>query len=335
MKFLRYTVIVVASLLWLGGCSRTVMHELYEVGLVQDDYRFGDLYRLSSLPQFKEVVPPCPPGPAYPDTSRTDLYIIGDSFTEPARLAKADLPVHALRYFHWDRDLDQHVKLDTTHRNVLVIESVERHFRQHVEVTPTQNMRVVSDTIGTGGQGQPSDWGHTLVDWIKAKGIEERLETVLFSQDLFLWFREAKASLTLALFDRYNDQVSLSHDRKTIFSNLDTDPPMTSSFTPLRDTYLDSLVRNLNQAADFYRKAGFDEVILSIIPNKVTMLEQDRGTYNHLIERVQQHPDLRLTVLDTYTPYRRSLVPLYAKGDTHWNCTGRAIWLAALRERLR
>ncbi|MEZ0606952.1 hypothetical protein ACAW74_00490 [Fibrella sp. WM1] len=333
MKLLRYTVLIVASLLWLGGCSRTVMHELYQVGFIPDDYRFGDLYRLSSLPQFKEPVTPCSPPATYPDTSRTDLYLIGDSFTEPGRLAKADLPIHALYYFHWDRDRDRAVQLDTTRRNVLVIESVERHFRQHVEPTPTYNINVVSDTTGTNGpQDESTQWGHTLVDWIKSKGIEERLETLMFSRDLFLWFREVKASINLALFDRYSDQVELSTDRQAIFTNLDINHPLSSAFTPLRDTYLDSLVLKLNVAADHYRKAGFDEVVLSIIPNKVTMLEQDRGAYNHLIERIQQHPNLRLTVLDTYAPYRRSRVPLYSKGDTHWNCAGRTIWLDALRQ---
>lgn len=335
MKLLRYTVLVVASLLWLGGCSRTVMHELYQVGFIPDDYRFGDLYRLSSLPQFKEPVTPCPAAPTYPDTARTDLYVLGDSFTEPGRLAKADLPVRALHYFHWDHDLNRRVQLDTTHRNVLVIESVERHVRQHIATPPTQNLLVVTDTVGTNSPHQQSaHWGTMLIDWIKATGIEDRLETTLFSRDLFLWFRETKAALTLALFNRHNDKVALSADGRAIFSELEVTNPETSAFTPLRDTYVDSLVHNLNVAAEHYRQAGFDEVMLSIIPNKVTLLEPNRGPYNHLIERIQQHPDLRLTVIDTYTPYRRSPMPLYAKSDTHWNCSGRAIWLDALRQRL-
>lgn len=334
MKLLRYTIILLVGLLWLGGCSIPVMHELYQVGFIPDDYRFGDLYRLSSLPQFKEPVTPCPPAVTYPDTARTDLYVLGDSFTEPGRLDKPDLPVHALHYFHWDHHLNRAVQLDTTRRNVLLIESVERHARQHFAAPPTQNIIVVSDSSGTTDLKRPATWSKTLIDLIKSTGIEDRLETVLFSRDVFLWFRETKAALTLALFARHSDKIALSKDSRAIFSELEVNNPDNSAFTPLRDTYVDSLVQNLNAAADQYRQAGFDAVILSVIPNKVTLLEPNRGAYNHLIERIQQHPNLRLAVLDVYTPYRQRHVPLYARSDTHWNCTGRAIWLDAVRKQL-
>jgi hypothetical protein len=325
-------------LLWLGGCSREVMHQFYQVGLIPDDYRFGDLYRLSSLPQFKTLVQPCSGPTPFPDTARTQLYVLGDSFTEPGRLAKEDLPVRSLRYFHWDHALDQAVQLDTTYRNVLLIESVERHLRQHAETSPTRNIVILGDTSGTGGQEpQRTSWGRVLIGWIKSPGIEERLETTLFSQSLFLWFREWKATLTQTLFNRHNDKVALARNGQAIYSELEVTNPANSAFVPLTDGYIDTLVTNLNAAANHYRRAGFDKVVLSIIPNKVSILEPNRGPmpYNRLLERVQGHPNLNVPVVDVYTPYRQSRQPVYELGDTHWNCTGRQIWLEQIQKALK
>lgn len=94
------------------------------------------------------------------------------------------------------------------------------------------------------------------------------------------------------------------------------------------------MVDSLNAISDRYKRAGFREVYLNIIPNKVTMLEPQRGTYNHLIERIQNHPALRVPVIDTYGTYRRLPRPPYLKSDTHWDCSGRAIWLKQVREKL-
>lgn len=339
MKVLRYLVLVIASVLWLGGCSRNVMQTLYQVGVIPDDYRFGDLYRLSNLPQFKDPVEHCPPT-TYPDSTRsaarTDLYIIGDSFTEPERVGKTDLPVSELHYLHWDKDKGRRIKLRSDRRNVLLIESVERHFREHVG-QPINH--IVIDTAQNGTtdtKPENPNWRQALIQFIKSEGIEDRLETTLFSRDLFLWFRELKATLTLNWFDRVAPTVALSSDRQALFSDLDMNPkkPLNSSFATVSDQEVNMLVDSLNRAADRYRRAGFDQVLLSIIPNKASIMEPGQRTYNHLIERIQQHPNLRLPVIDTYAAYRRSHVPVYAKGDTHWNCEGRRLWLDAVQRAL-
>lgn len=339
MKVLRYLVLAAAGLLWLGGCSRVVMQQLYQVGFIPDDYRFGDLYRLSNLPQFKDPVERCPPA-TYPDSTRsaarTDLYIIGDSFTEPERIAQADLPVSSLHYFHWDKDKSCPVRLRADRRNVLLIQSVERHFREHIQ-QPITN--IIVDTSRNGmSVTKPTkpNWRRAIIEFIKAEGIEDRLETTLFSRNVFLWFRELKATLNLNWFDRVAPTVALSSNRQTLFSDLDMNPEKryNSSFAPLTDAEVNTLVDSLNRAADRYRQAGFNQVLLSIIPNKASIMEPDQRTYNHLIERIQQHSNLRLPFVDTYTTYRRSHVPVYAKGDTHWNCEGRRIWLDTVAKNL-
>ncbi|HEY0108148.1 MAG TPA: hypothetical protein VGB67_00905, partial [Fibrella sp.] len=129
MKSIAFIILLAVCLLWVGGCSKTVMHALYQTNIIADDYRYGDLYRLSNLPQFKDPVTPCPSRHVASDSARTHLYVIGDSFTEPERLGKQDFPISYYRRVQWGNQAT--VQLDTSAHNVLLIESVERHFREH------------------------------------------------------------------------------------------------------------------------------------------------------------------------------------------------------------
>ncbi|TAE27825.1 MAG: hypothetical protein EAZ91_15650 [Cytophagales bacterium] len=329
---MRYLFLFIAIVLWLGGCSRTVMHWFYETNVVADDYRYGDLYRLANLPQFKEPQPPCPSPALSSDTAQTHLYLIGDSFTEPQRISKRDFPVSHFQYVHWDNR--SRVQLDTAKRNVLLLETVERHFREHFS-RPVVELTVVTDSTQRPAPEQVS-WSKALFDQIQSKGIEERLETVLFSQDMFLWFKELKASINLNWFDRVPPKVGISGDRNHLFVDLDVDTTkrLNASFAPLPDQELNDLVDSLNATAERFRKQGFDAVYLSMIPNKASILEPNRGQYNRLIERVQAHPRLRVPVVDVYSHYARQPGAVYANGDSHWNCTGRAIWLREVNEQL-
>ena len=336
MKFFKYAILLIISLLWLGGCSRSVLLVLADAHIVVDDYRYGDLYRLSNLPQFKDPVTPCPARPVAADSTNIHLYVIGDSFTEPERLSKQDLPVSRFHRTAWDKQ--DTIQLDPAARNVLLIESVERHFREHA-AAPIKNLFVISDSNRTNVPRQvPASWGSQLVVAIKGKGMEERLETVLFSHDFFLWFRELKAALTLTAFRRVSPTVSLSSNRHQIFIALDTDSTKTlnAGTSPVSDREISGLVATVNETATHYRALGFRQVLLSIIPNKATIQETARQrNYNHLIERVQTSPTLQVPVVDAYSLFQQRTQPLYALGDSHWNCTGRAIWIDAVLANLR
>ncbi len=335
MKFFNYVVLLVISLLWLGGCSQSMLRLLSDTHVIVDDYRYGDLYRLSNLPQFKDPVAPCPTRPVAADSTDIHFYVIGDSFTEPERLSKQDLPVSRFHRTAWDKQ--DTIQLDPAARNVLLIESVERHFREHA-ATPIQNLVVAGDSNRTDVPKIASaSWGSQLVTAIKGKGMEERLETVLFSHDFFLWFRELKAALTLSAFGRVSPTVSLSANKQQIFIALDTDSTKTlnAGTSPVSDREISGLVATVNETATHYRALGFQQVLLSIIPNKATIQETaQQRNYNHLIERVQENPALQVSVIDTYSLFRQRTQPLYALGDSHLNCTGRQLWLDALTSKI-
>ena len=328
MRFLRYSILLLTLVLWGGGLSSTVSRWLYGMGVIADDYRYGDLYRLSALPQFKQVQPVCELVNRSSDTAATQLYLIGDSFSEPERLGKSDFRVSHFQRVAWDNQ--QKVQLNPAKRNVLILESVERHVREHFAKYVNE---FVVDKDTAQAPAIPQTLRQQLSHEFHRTDVEERLESTLFSQDWAFWFKERKASLTLNWFDRASASVSLSKDHRHLFLNSDTDEkkPLNSSYSTLTDREVNALVDSINAVADRYKRMGFDAVYLSLIPNKASILEPDRGVYNHLIERIQRHPNLRVSIIDTYNPFKNSPQSPYLKSDTHWNCEGRAIWLNLTR----
>jgi hypothetical protein len=332
MRFLRYTCLLIALILWGGGLSSSLLHGLFKLGVVADDYRFGDLYRLSALPQFKQAPPDCSASIRSSDTASTHLYLIGDSFSEPQRLSQSDFRVSHFQRVAWD--YKQRVQLDPAKRNVLLIESIERHVREHF-ARPVNEFIVEADTTRTHAPQLPLK--QRISNEFHRSDVEERLETALFSRDWAFWFKELKASLTLNWFSRENASVSLSNDHQHLFLRSDTDTSKTrlSSFAYIPDRDIDVFVDSLNRVAQRYRQLGFDAVYLSVIPNKASILDTTRGDYNHLIERIQQHPGLRVPTIDTYQAFKNSPQSPYLKSDTHWNCEGRARWLNLVRQKLQ
>ena len=89
--FAKYTILFIFSFLWIVGCHPTLRRAAFEMGMTKDSYRYGDLYRLSNLAQFKQAAETCPKKFAgNRSKNNTALYIIGDSFTEKERINADD-----------------------------------------------------------------------------------------------------------------------------------------------------------------------------------------------------------------------------------------------------
>ena len=329
-KIFRLGALILFSLLWYLGFSGSLAKWLHDKGITQDDYRYGDLYRMSNLAQFKAPLEQCPV-PQNPPAGNTSLIIMGDSFTEKERLEKNHF--NGLnsynRYFITDTI---YIKLDTSKRNVLIIETVERHFRERF-TKPFTNLQV--------SENQP------IVKTTKEESLKEKVlnydvpynterhESILFSSDFFLTFKEWKAWLNWKLFNRLDEKVMLSKDGKYLLYQIDAQPSgINSCFDKISEEEIKLMVENLNLTYQFYKKAGFDEVYLSIIPNKTSILGTDLGEYNHLIERIQEDSALKIPFIDIYSPYHNSRKVLYEKGDSHWNCEGKQMWLDLVNAKL-
>jgi hypothetical protein len=324
MKYLKYSILVLGIFVWMVGLNSDLSSKISKT----DSYRYGDLYRLSNLSEFKDPVKFCtaytPPPKA--TTRRVHLYVIGDSFTEKLRMDKDDFNADVYTHLHWNEVL--HFKPDTSEINILLVESVERHFREKFLTGPIQN--VVPDSRTFVDNGHQPALMHTLDGAFNSKATEGRLDEFLFQNDFILSLKEWKANFNLNVFDRTNQEVTRINNGQDLVYYMDTDTDtaaFTSSFAEIENTEIDTLVTNLNETRILAEKMGFDKVILSIIPNKVSVLMPEYGHYNQLIDRIYQHRNLKLDFVDVYGDFKRLGTKSYLKGDSHWTCEGQYSWL--------
>ena len=326
MKILRYIVLAAGCIIWTVGLSPSILPWLWKEQVVEDGYQYGDLYKLSNLPEFRDPRHQCtgytPPARSQ-SAKKVHLYVIGDSFSEEGRVAMKDFVVDQYLRVRWDEFL--HIKLDTAAHNILLIETVERHFREKFASKMTI---LVPDSATFVAKAGPGKFVHRLDEAFKGSHTADRLDGFLFQNDFVLRMKEWKADFNHRFFNRVGTGVTLVNGDRDIVYYMDTDTPkMTSSFTPMRDTELDSVITNLNASRDFADSLGFDNVVLSIIPNKVSVLSPDYGQYNNLIERVYNHPKLGIPYVDVLADFRRMGRSAYLKGDSHWTCEGQTLWL--------
>lgn len=324
LKTVRYITLIFFAFLWFLGCSPDTAHWLGQYGLIKDDYRYGDLYRFSNLREFRVPVDKCEP-PKQLIKQAVNLYLFGDSFTEEGRIEENHFVAkNFTRRFVAEAG---YVAVKSNEKNVLIIETVERHFRERFDsvytfVKVNQVKPITETTI----------WDDILHWELPYK--TELHESILFGSDFFFTFKEWKAAINQHVFHRTDDNVQLSKDGQHLVYGLAAKPGPNSSFAKVSNSEIGSLVDNINETYIRYKKAGFSEVYLNIIPNKTSILATDLGEYNQLIERVQKHPDLKMPFIDTFNVLKAGGEKLFDKGDTHWNCAGKQLWINDVNKRL-
>jgi hypothetical protein len=339
MRFLKYFFLLLAAFIWLSVLNTDIFKQLGKLNLFTDGYQFGDLYRLSNLPQFKDPKKDCakysPFFLAKPGRKKINLFIIGDSFTEPGRVSKADFNVDSYQYVHWGEAL--HFRPDTSAYNILLIECVERHIREKF-ASPLNNIKADSATFVSHGE---LSFMQKLDQAFASDSKEERLDMMLFQNGLILALKEWKATLNYKFFGRVREEVTLVNNDRDIVFYMDTDTAQTSkdhevsksarkttsSFTPLPKSEVDTIVSNVAKSKLMAEQMGFDHVILSIIPNKISVISPEWGVYNNLIDRVYADTSLKLPVIDVFPQFKAMGTSSYLKGDSHWTCEGQNIWL--------
>lgn len=303
----------------------------------------GDLVSLSYLDFVKKFSSPKDRlpirKPAYNGDKNTVLYLHGDSYSY--HLHDTDF-VGLAAFYPIDRNHGLKYGLDTTKRNILVIEISERYIRSYFgglqmfnELYDT-SVKEKKAAFYTGAVMQPR-YASLLpgfsVDDLFNKYINQNLQGNLFNYNFIIPMFEYKAALNYHLFNRASGDVVISEDRNFLFlKETVSKTDVGSSYVPVGDEEIRHLVNNLNAIYDHYKQAGFREVYLSMIPNSATIV-QPQG-YNNLIPRIQQNPDLKMKVIDAWGAFKSSPNLLYLPGDTHWNSAGRQLWMNMVNEKL-
>ncbi|MCU0326400.1 MAG: hypothetical protein MUF45_14270 [Spirosomaceae bacterium] len=334
-KYYPLGIAFVFSFLWLIGCSSDLSKLLYNQGFLQDDYRYGDLYRLSNLPQFRIPVEKCS-NPALSKIKNSNLILLGDSFTEEGRIGAEHFITEGYKRYFVAADTN-FTRLDTSKTNVLIIETVERHVRERF-AKPFRNLKIVNSPQSTHLAKEKKGGEVDILKDLQEFEIPyktERHESALFSSDFALSIKEAKAWFNWKFFDRTDSMVVVTKDGQNILYGVDVKNGVNSCFDEVSDDEIDKIVENLNDTYNHYRKLGFDEVYLTICPNKTSIVAPNIGKYNRIIERIQLHQNLKMPFFDVFSPFSSSKTLLYDKGDTHWNCAGKQVWIDKVNESLK
>ena len=302
----------------------------------------GDLISMSYLDAVSRFNPPKPnpafKHPAYSGTKYTDLYLDGDSYTWA--LKDSDFAgLSSLHYFQRVHGYKYH--LDTTKRNILLIEISERYLQSYFSglhmfnevfdtARPDKISKLTQEVIG-------SHYASVLpsfdVSTFFNKNINQNLQCNLFNYNIIIPMFEYKAALNYYVFNRASGDVVISNDRKFLFyKETVSKTDVGSSYFPVTAGDAANIVDVMNNIYEHYRAGGFAEVYVSIIPNSPTIMQPEG--YNNLIPMVQNDPRLKMKVIDIYTVFKNSKDVYYLPGDTHWNHNGKQRWLDLVNEQV-
>jgi hypothetical protein len=326
-------------------------------------YSNGDLVSMSYLDfmdKFRMVRDFSTKKPPSDCAGKVNLYLSGDSYCRRLR----DTSFACINEYHFHKRFDFELKyhLNLSQKNILIIEISERYFRSYFHdlrmfkefyyadklssveqksnalppslqatvmsplVTPHQP--TLSALLPLDAANATNDFWKTFsLDALFNKNINQNLQYNMFNYNCIFPMFASKALLNFYVFNRASGDVVISKNKQYLFLKETVMPTgKGSSFSPLPKEELDTLVNNINAVYDHYRKEGFNEVYLSVIPNAVTV-EQPEG-YNQLIPDFEKDMRLRMKLIDVYNIFTTHTDTVwYNAGDTHWNKTGTQRWL--------
>jgi hypothetical protein len=176
---------------------------------------------------------------------------------------------------------------------------------------------------------------HTITERVSKaifnKDLSRNLELLLFDDKLFTPVKTLKASINYKLFGRVTKEVAVSSDKKRLLMSITVDTTFRESgFRKLAGNELAQLAANLDRANKYYLSIGFKKVFLSVVPNAVSVYDEKRMAYNHLLELVE-HSN-RFPVISIFHKFKTAPVNLYYRSDTHWNPAGLDIWITQVNK---
>lgn len=319
------------------------------INTVRDDNKWwgtyqcgnGDLVSMCYLDntKFRRIKDRTVIKPTYNGSKKVNLFLFGDSYSHYIY----DTAFLGVNYYYRNDRYPKCIvyKLDNTKKNILLIEIVEREFREYFSDFRMYNAVCDSEyykkeyiadapnnsTLQDSGNG----W---LLDILFNKFINQNIQCNLFNYNFFLPVFETKATFNFYFFNRASGDVVISKNREfllykeTVFADGNK-----SSFSPISDNEVESYIDRLNEIYTYYRDNGFDEIYLTLIPSTVTIVQPDG--YNNLIPKIQNHPKLKMKFFDVYSYFKTQPPKKYFYiGDTHWNREGRQIWLDMVNKKL-
>ena len=290
----------------------------------------GNLLRMSHLDFIKKFAPADEPGrtPARAAgyAKNTALYLYGDSYTWSLH----DSDFTSSEYHFINLYLGGKYHLDTTKKNILVIEIAELSIRDHFK--DTHMTEALHDTVplktSAGfidikrNKASYASLGFNLhLDELFNSRINQNLEYNLFNYRFMYSFFLCKAAMNYYVFSRASGDVVISENGDYLLFK----EALAYTNKPVPADEMKTLLNDLNIIYDHFKQQGFREVYLSMIPS-TTSVVQPKG-YNNMIPELQSDPRLRMKIIDAWAALKDGRQDYFCHGDTHWNRNGEQKWL--------
>lgn len=325
---------------------------LTESILKSSKYRFGDLYGVSYLADFKKEVwkeKTVIERDTCSFSREINLFCICDSYLYSfIQSPSIFCGVKTYKFTRWYLDGPIETELDSTKVNVLLIERTERYFpftpladylnriklvKKHA-IVKSEKAEIIRQNASLCFIDHEKIMA--IYNMIYNKNIDQNIEFNLFDYMIFSPLKELKAQLNYKVFGRTNKEVSVIPDKPYLFLSETVDPRSgSSSFIPISDEQISSTVATLNSTYAYYRNNGFDAVCFSIIPNPISIICPGYKPYNDIIRRVQNHPDLIMPMVNIYDRFASATCQVYHTADSHWNYNGFNLWVNEINKYLR
>jgi hypothetical protein len=309
---------------------------LQEGNLGSDKYRYGDLYGLSYLPDFRMLKDTSLIVNQFTSAGRrdTDLYIIGDSYLYSyIQMDTANFARSKRVFFRkWSEGGASPIAIHPSgNKKVLLIESVERNIASVIDLLSVKAHLEEYDA--------PLTWNEslnaTLKDALYDPRLEQNIDFTLFNFQGLSFLKSLKAQANLDIFKRTTPEVVLSKDHQFLYMKETMDSLQKgSSFYPFSSEDIQVLLGRMTKIEQYAHIRGFDEVIFSLIPNPVAITRTESRRTNQLIVSLSKANHVRLHILDPTQVLAKGGKSYFFKSDSHWNQQGAQAWLNQLNQYL-
>ncbi len=319
-----YLVLLVCSSLLIVASTPTLTWRFLEK-FSYYTFRFGDLYRLTSLSSFRiENNTNCGNNFKTSKENKYNLFVLGDSFGEKLEPSNFN-NIANYTFLHWSKRLT--LSLDTSKQNILIIECVERNIiNRYQSLLDTMNICIKS-CINYPIE-ESIERVNGLEKLVKLKA-ETNLQQMLFQDPISDKIKQLKANFNYRFFNRIDNAATIAVNKKNLFLAVKNNGTETSSFEEIEANKIEKCIRNLNNIAAYYKAKGFAEVYFAPMLNKESLVTGKPLTdkpYNQLVEKILQNKQLKISIINPLAIFKNNEDNVYFTNDTHWNCTGIQLW---------
>lgn len=332
-KIVAGFVLIFCFTLFITGYNKELMSVtskwMYsDIGNFQSDkYRYGDLYGLCYLSDFRIEKKEVKLASIHSVGIRNDvaLSILGDSYTYSFidEKSKNFERVNTYQFIAWDDRYKMQLPADHKEdKKVLLIEIVERN--AFAKLNLKELLKTVRFNENHAAQKEQIPFT-----------ISTNLEFLLFEHHFLSWIKEWKADFLKTYFGKVTPEVSIAKNDKYLYlTETLAGETLGNSFYPMDEKNYIEFENRLNAINDFFVKKGFDEVWLCIAPNPVRILNTEGKTPNKMFEYLTNSKTLRLKFLNLLPELSRKSENNFYKSDSHWNANGATIYRDLINKEL-